>query len=270
MAAKRARPDKKVLSRQEIASRKKALSTRRTEGGGAGRRALLGVALLALSSLALVALLTDPGPRALRGGSQRGGAGGTRPRRAAWRATRSVRRGHSAGGGLHRRRPPGGRPGQAPLAAGGLRGHAPRCDLRGRPARPGDAEHRIPGCRPEAPWGWRSRRGWWTSSTSGEPPSWSGRWRSPLCWWRPSSRCCAAWWRWGTLLAALGQQGCGPWASPPGQPSRRLWAARVEARAAARLEEAAFLAQLEADEEELSDAEAMPGRRRRWPRRPCG
>jgi S-DNA-T family DNA segregation ATPase FtsK/SpoIIIE len=66
MAAKRARPEKKVLSRQEIASRKKALVTRRVEGGGAGRRALLGVGLLALSALALVALLTDPGPYAPR------------------------------------------------------------------------------------------------------------------------------------------------------------------------------------------------------------
>jgi DNA segregation ATPase FtsK/SpoIIIE, S-DNA-T family len=66
MASKRARPEKKVLSRQEIASRKKALVTRRVEGGGAGRRALLGVALLALSALALVALLTDPGPYAPR------------------------------------------------------------------------------------------------------------------------------------------------------------------------------------------------------------
>jgi S-DNA-T family DNA segregation ATPase FtsK/SpoIIIE len=66
MAAKRARPEKKVLSRQEIASRKKALVTRRVEGGGAGRRALVGVALLALSALALVALLTDPGPYAPR------------------------------------------------------------------------------------------------------------------------------------------------------------------------------------------------------------
>jgi DNA segregation ATPase FtsK/SpoIIIE, S-DNA-T family len=66
MAAKRARPEKKVLSRQEIASRKKALVTRRAEGGGASRRALLGVALLALSALTLVALLTDPGPYAPR------------------------------------------------------------------------------------------------------------------------------------------------------------------------------------------------------------
>ena len=37
---------------------------------------------------------------------------------------------------------------------------------------------------------------------------------------------------------------------------KKAWATRVEARAAAKLEEAAFLAQLEADEEELSQAEA--------------
>ena len=66
MAARRARPEKKILSKQEVSSRKKALAVRRVEGTGVGRRALLGVALLALSSLALVALLTDPGPLAPR------------------------------------------------------------------------------------------------------------------------------------------------------------------------------------------------------------
>ena len=62
MAARRPRPEKKILSKQEVASRKKALAVRRTEGTGVGRRALLGVFVLALSSLALVALLTEPGP----------------------------------------------------------------------------------------------------------------------------------------------------------------------------------------------------------------
>ncbi len=66
MAARRPRPEKKILSKQEVASRKKALAVRRVEGTGVGHRALLGVALLALSSLALVALLTDPGPAAPR------------------------------------------------------------------------------------------------------------------------------------------------------------------------------------------------------------
>ncbi len=66
MAARRPRPEKKVLSKQEVSSRKKALAVRRVEGSGVGRRALLGVALLALSSLALVALLTDPGLAAPR------------------------------------------------------------------------------------------------------------------------------------------------------------------------------------------------------------
>ena len=73
MAARRPRPEKKVLSKQEVSSRKKALAVRRVEGSGVGRRALLGVALLALSSLALVALLTDPGPGAPR--SAHNGAG---------------------------------------------------------------------------------------------------------------------------------------------------------------------------------------------------
>ena len=66
MAARRPRPEKKVLSKQEVSSRKKALAVRRVEGTGVGHRALVGVALLALSSLALVALLTDPGPAAPR------------------------------------------------------------------------------------------------------------------------------------------------------------------------------------------------------------
>jgi len=66
MAARRPRPEKKILSKQEVASRKKALAVRRVEGTGVGPRALVGVAILALSSLALVALLTDPGPVAPR------------------------------------------------------------------------------------------------------------------------------------------------------------------------------------------------------------
>ena len=66
MAARRPRSEKKFLSKQEVSSRKKALAVRRVEGTGVGHRALVGVALLALSSLALVALLTDPGPTAPR------------------------------------------------------------------------------------------------------------------------------------------------------------------------------------------------------------
>ena len=66
MAARRPRPEKKILSKQEVASRKKALAVRRVEGTGVGHRALVGVAILALSSLALVALLTEPGPLAPR------------------------------------------------------------------------------------------------------------------------------------------------------------------------------------------------------------
>ncbi len=56
MAAKRR--DKSVLSRQDIAHRKKALSEQRLKTGGAGRRALFGVFLLALSVLALLAVAT--------------------------------------------------------------------------------------------------------------------------------------------------------------------------------------------------------------------
>jgi len=66
MAARRPRSEKKILSKQEVSSRKKALAVRRVEGTGVGHRALVGVAILALSSLALVALLTEPGPLAPR------------------------------------------------------------------------------------------------------------------------------------------------------------------------------------------------------------
>jgi S-DNA-T family DNA segregation ATPase FtsK/SpoIIIE len=66
MVARRPRPEKKILSKQAVASRKKALAVRRVERTGVGHRALLGVALLALSSLALVALLTEPGAMAPR------------------------------------------------------------------------------------------------------------------------------------------------------------------------------------------------------------
>jgi DNA segregation ATPase FtsK/SpoIIIE, S-DNA-T family len=66
MAASRPRSEKKILSKQEVSSRKKALAVRRVEGTGVGHRALVGVAILALSSLALVALLTEPGPLAPR------------------------------------------------------------------------------------------------------------------------------------------------------------------------------------------------------------
>src|SRR4029078_3973521 len=66
MAARRPRSEKKILSKQEGSSRKKALAVRRVEGTGVGHRALVGVAILALSSLALVALMTEPGPLAPR------------------------------------------------------------------------------------------------------------------------------------------------------------------------------------------------------------
>ncbi len=64
MAPKRARADKSVLSRQDIVNRRKALSERKLQTSGAGRRALGGVFMLAASALALVALTTfDPHDR---------------------------------------------------------------------------------------------------------------------------------------------------------------------------------------------------------------
>ncbi len=58
MAPKRARADKSVLSRQDIVNRRKQLSDKKLQTSHAGRRALAGVFLLATSALALVALTT--------------------------------------------------------------------------------------------------------------------------------------------------------------------------------------------------------------------
>jgi S-DNA-T family DNA segregation ATPase FtsK/SpoIIIE len=58
MAAKRPRGDKSVLSRQDIASRKRAIKDQKLQTDGTGRRALIGVAVLALSVLALLAVAT--------------------------------------------------------------------------------------------------------------------------------------------------------------------------------------------------------------------
>ena len=58
MAAKKARAEKTVLSRQEIASRRRALTEKKLTTGGAGRRAIAGVFLLAGGLLTLLSLFT--------------------------------------------------------------------------------------------------------------------------------------------------------------------------------------------------------------------
>jgi S-DNA-T family DNA segregation ATPase FtsK/SpoIIIE len=58
MAARKARAEKTVLSRQEIASRRKALTDKKMQSGGVGRRALVGVFILSLSLIALLAVAT--------------------------------------------------------------------------------------------------------------------------------------------------------------------------------------------------------------------
>src|SRR5712692_5639428 len=58
MAPKRARAEKAVLSRQEIAVRKKAVSEQKLQAHALARRAISGVCLLAASLLALLALAT--------------------------------------------------------------------------------------------------------------------------------------------------------------------------------------------------------------------
>jgi DNA segregation ATPase FtsK/SpoIIIE, S-DNA-T family len=63
-AARKARAEKAVLSRQDIASRRRALEAKKGEATGGGWRPFAGLAVLALSVLALVALFSDSaGPR---------------------------------------------------------------------------------------------------------------------------------------------------------------------------------------------------------------
>jgi S-DNA-T family DNA segregation ATPase FtsK/SpoIIIE len=58
MAARKARAEKTVLSRQDIATRRKALTEKKMQTGGVGRRALVGVFVLAASLIALLSVAT--------------------------------------------------------------------------------------------------------------------------------------------------------------------------------------------------------------------
>ncbi len=58
MAARKARSEKTVLSKQEIATRRKALASKKMQTGGAGRRALVGLFLLCISIISLLAVAT--------------------------------------------------------------------------------------------------------------------------------------------------------------------------------------------------------------------
>ena len=65
MAARKVRAEKAVLSRQDIASRRRALEAKKGETARGSWRPFAGLALIALSVLSLVALFTDgPAPRA--------------------------------------------------------------------------------------------------------------------------------------------------------------------------------------------------------------
>ncbi|HEX8704982.1 MAG TPA: DNA translocase FtsK 4TM domain-containing protein, partial [Myxococcaceae bacterium] len=56
MTARKARAEKTVLSKQEIATRRKALTAKKMQTGGAGRRALVGLCILALSVISLLSV----------------------------------------------------------------------------------------------------------------------------------------------------------------------------------------------------------------------
>jgi len=56
MTARKARAEKTVLSKQEIATRRKALTAKKMQTGGAGRRALIGLTILAGSIISLLSV----------------------------------------------------------------------------------------------------------------------------------------------------------------------------------------------------------------------
>jgi len=56
MTARKARAEKTVLSKQEIATRRKALTEKKMQTGGAGRRALTGLFVLAVSAISLLSV----------------------------------------------------------------------------------------------------------------------------------------------------------------------------------------------------------------------
>ncbi len=58
MTARKARAEKTVLSRQDIAARRKALTAKKMQTGGTGRRALVGVFFLAASLISLLSVAT--------------------------------------------------------------------------------------------------------------------------------------------------------------------------------------------------------------------
>ena len=58
MAARKARSEKTVLSRQDIATRRKALADKKMQTGGTGRRALVGLFVLAASLISLLSVAT--------------------------------------------------------------------------------------------------------------------------------------------------------------------------------------------------------------------
>ena len=96
------RPGGPVQRRRSSRSRRSPRGRRRwrsgaSRGAAPGQRALVGVALLALSSLALVALLTEPGAWRPAHGAQRGGSGWARPGGTPGGLPRHLRRGHPAG-----------------------------------------------------------------------------------------------------------------------------------------------------------------------------
>src|SRR3954471_8665279 len=58
MAARKGRAEKTVLSRQDIATRRRALADKKRQTGGTGHRALVGVFVLSLSLISMLAVAT--------------------------------------------------------------------------------------------------------------------------------------------------------------------------------------------------------------------
>ena len=247
-AARKQRAEKAVLSRQDIASRRRALEAKKDDAGGGGWRPFAGLAVLALSLLALVALFTDSaGPRPSNAAGPVGHAlaallsGWLGVCAAAIPLAGLYAAGALAVGSRGRRRWP-----QLASLAVLLLCVAVLAELASGSAHAPHPPGGLVGAfLAETLTDWFSLVGTLIVVAAVGASALLVATRFALLRWLAAA---------GRALQGLGQRARDVLASLVAAKQRAL-EARTRARAEAKLEEAAFLAQLEADDEELADAE---------------
>jgi DNA segregation ATPase FtsK/SpoIIIE, S-DNA-T family len=252
MAARKVRAEKAVLSRQDIASRRRALEAKKGETAVGGWRPFGGLALLAFSVLALVALSTDSaGPKVTNSAGPVGHA--LAALLAGWLGVCAAAiplAGFYASGallvGTRGRR----RWAQVASAAVLLLCVAVLAELiAGSPRTAHPPGGAVGAFLAEGLTEWFSVVGTVIVVAAVGCAALLVATRFALLRWLTSA---------GKSLASLGAVGKEAFAALVAAKQRAL-EARSRARAEAKLEEAAFLAQLEADDEELADAEREAG-----------